>query len=206
MSACLQPGEHLCALGGDRQLIVCGPDAPNRAAIESFIRRIYRRRYGAQIKAFTPVLLGLLDEHEALIAAVGYRHASTEQLFLERYFDDPIEQVIAKTASTDLPRTGLAEVAHLVALRPGEGRHIMRALGTVLWTQGTRWIVSTVTQELRHLFLRVGITPLALGIASPERLGDSAQDWGSYYSHEPVVLAVQLQQALRLNPRTVAGV
>ena len=206
MPACLQHDEHATSLSSGRKLIVCDASHPDRGSVESFIQRIYQERYGARLQVFAPVLLGLTDEHDQLIAAVGYRLAETEPLFLERYFDQPIEQVIADVASTPLPRRFLAEVAHLVALRPGEGRHVMRALGEVLWAQGARWIVSTVTQELRHLFLRVGITPLALGIANPERMGESVSDWGSYYDHEPVVLAVQLQQALRLNPRKIGGV
>jgi hypothetical protein len=67
------------------------------------------------------------------------------------------------------------------------------------------WIVSTVTRELRHLFVRMGIAPLALGAADASCLGDDVKDWGSYYAHEPVVLAVQLQIAMRLNPRLVGG-
>jgi hypothetical protein len=50
---------------------------------------------------------------------------------------------------------------------------------------------------LRHLFVRIGVAPLALGTASPDALGDDANRWGSYYDHRPVVLAGHLQHALR---------
>jgi hypothetical protein len=49
-------------------------------------------------------------------------------------------------------------------------------------------VVCTLTAELRHLFLRIGITPLALGAADPDALGQDVGRWGSYYDHHPVVL------------------
>lgn len=59
------------------------------------------------------------------------------------------------------------------------------------------FIVGTLTSELRHLFLRLGVTPLALGTADPLALGEDGAQWGSYYEHRPVVLAGHLRQALR---------
>lgn len=187
------------------RLVVYQPQDPQRAEVEHFIQEIYQARYGASVKEFAPVLLGLKDEYERLVAAVGYRFAQAAPLFLEQYFDDPIEQVMSRNAGVDLSRAGLVEVAHLVAFKPGQGRRMMSELGTLLQSKGVTWIVSTVTKELRHLFVRMGIAPLALGTANADRLGDSARDWGRYYEHEPVVLAVQLQIAMRLSPRLVGG-
>jgi hypothetical protein len=149
--------------------------------------------------------VGLKDEHGQLVAAVGYRCAEANTLFLEQYFDAPIEQVMSRNAGVVLSRSGLVEVAHLVALKPGHGRRMMSELGALLQSKGVIWIVSTVTRELRHLFARMGIAPLALGAADARRLGCDVKDWGTYYAHEPVVLAVQLQIAMRLNPRLVGG-
>ena len=65
-------------------------------------------------------------------------------------------------------------------------------------------MVSTLTAELRHLFVRLGVTPLALGAADPQRLGELAARWGSYYEHQPVVLAGNLSQALNQLARRLA--
>ena len=70
-------------------------------------------------------------------------------------------------------------------------------MGPHLASQGFEWVVSTLTAELRHLFLRIGVTPLALGVADPVLLGEAARNWGRYYEHHPVVLAGHLPQALR---------
>lgn len=205
MRASLQIHKEALASECAPKLVVCERDDPERAEVESFIQSIYLERYGAHVHTFTPILLGLKDEHGQLVAAVGYRCADANALFLEQYFDAPIEQVMSRNAGVALPRLGLVEVAHLVALRPGQGRRMMSELGVLLQSKGVIWIVSTVTRELRHLFSRMGIVPLALGVADARCLGCDVQDWGSYYEHEPVVLAVQLQIAMRLSPRLVAG-
>jgi hypothetical protein len=61
---------------------------------------------------------------------------------------------------------------------------------------GFQWVASTLTKELRQLFIRIGITPLALGAANPIAQNADADRWGSYYDHRPVVLAGHLQRAL----------
>lgn len=205
MSACLHVSEEALVTYNAPRLVVYQPQDTQRIEIERFIQDIYQVRYGASVKEFAPFLVGLKDEHGQLVAAVGYRCAEAMPLFLEQYFDVPIEQVMSRNAGVDLSRAGLVEVAHLVALKPGQGRRMMSELGTLLQSKGVVWIVSTVTRELRHLFVRMGIAPLALGAADANRLGESVKDWGRYYEHEPVVLAVQLQIAMRLNPRLVGG-
>ena len=205
MLACLNHRDDRPTEALSSSLEVYTRETPGRAHVQDFVRDIYAERYGAHISEFAPVLLALRDAQGALIAAVGYRCAALEPLFLERYLDVPVEQALLGLGVPPSARHNMVEVAHLVALRPGEGRRMMAELGRWLGQQGTHWVVSTVTRELRHLFLRMGIAPLALGVADPERLGDRAGDWGSYYEHEPVVLAVALPQTARLRPRLVGG-
>ena len=57
-------------------------------------------------------------------------------------------------------------------------------------------MIGTLTQELRQLFLRLGIVPLPLAEADPARLGAEISRWGSYYDHRPVVLAGRIDLAL----------
>ena len=46
-----------------------------RAAVEAFIQAVYRDRYGALVRQFSPVLVSLCDESGDLVAAAGYRAA-----------------------------------------------------------------------------------------------------------------------------------
>jgi hypothetical protein len=178
------------------------PGDAGRAGVEEFIRSVYARRFGAHVTAFAPVLVSLHDPVDgSIVAAAGYRQASGSTLFLERYLDAPVEQVLARQGGDVPARAGIFEVGHLAAQRAGEGRRLIFLLGDHLAGVGAQWVVSTLTEELRHLFVRLGITPLALGRADPGVLGGTASQWGTYYDHHPVVLAGQVQQALRLLAR-----
>ena len=168
---------------------------PHRADVEAFIHRTYAQRYGADVQQFAPTLVSLHDE-AGVIAAAGYRSAGDGALFLERYFDVPIESLLANPTEVPPARDRIVEIGHLSAARAGEGRRLIQLLACHLQSQPVDWVVSTMTSGLRHMFLRLGITPLALGLADPEVLGDEAAQWGSYYEHHPVVLAGRLHQAL----------
>lgn len=169
-------------------------DDPDRPAVEAFIREVYRRRFGAVVRRFMPVLIGVYEDG-VLVAAAGYRLGS-EPLFLERYLDRPVDALLLAQGAV-VPRDAIAEVGHLAATRGGEGRQLIRRLGPHLARQNVQWVVSTLTQELHHLFERMGVQPLPLGAARPERLGLEAADWGSYYEHEPQVFAGNLAQSLQ---------
>lgn len=176
-------------------LVVHGRDDPRRAEVEAFVRDIFARRYGAQVQQFAPVLVSLQD-HGEIVAAAGYRSAADAPLFLERYLPSPVEALLAAQAVAQPARRSVVEVGHLAASRSGEGRRLIALLGPHLAAQGFQWVVGTLTTELRQLFVRIGVTPLALGTADPAALGAEAAHWGSYYDHRPVVLAGHLGQAL----------
>lgn len=172
------------------------PGDPRREEVEDFIRHVYAARYGANVRGFAPVLVSL-REGTQLVAAAGYRMGS-QPLFLERYLDEPVEALLARHGARPQARESIAEVGHLAATRAGEGRRLVLMLGPHLAQHRVEWVVSTLTQELRLLFSRMGVEPLVLGTADPTRLGSTeVEDWGSYYDHRPTVLAGHLPQALR---------
>ena len=172
-----------------------------RADVEHFIRAVYAERFAATVRHFAPCLVSLRDAEGQIVAAAGYRFAGAQSLFLERYLLEPVEAALARHAGAPASRDRIVEVGHLAARRAGEGRRLILLLGPHLAAQGARWVVSTLTEELRHLFVRIGVTPLALGAADPAVLGDEAADWGRYYEHRPVVLAGHLPLALRILAR-----
>jgi hypothetical protein len=196
---------HAVPTANTRRLATHGRQDPGRPAVESFIRRVFEARYGASLTTFAPVLVSLSDD-TGIVAAAGYRRADGGTLFLERYLDAPVEALLAQQAAASPARADIVEVGHLAAARAGEGRRLILQLGPHLAAQGFQWVVSTLTEELRQLFLRIGVAPLALGQADPRALGDDAAAWGRYYAHRPVVLAGHLPQALRrLQQRGLVG-
>jgi hypothetical protein len=121
------------------------------------------------------------------------------------YLPRPVEQMLAAHAEATPPRGRIVEVGHLAASRAGEGRRLVLMLGAHLRGLGCEWVVSTLTGELRQLFLRIGVVPLTLGVADPALLGAEAGNWGSYYDHSPVVLAGHLPKAMRHIARYAAS-
>jgi hypothetical protein len=164
-----------------------GTECPERARVEEFIRAVYREHYDARLSILAPTLVALRSGDE-ILAAAGYRSA-TERLFLERYLDAPVEVCLARSARDAPDRPAIVEVGHLAAARNGAGRLLMPLLGAHLAAAGFEWVVSTATEELRHLFRRLGLSPLVLGSADPSVLGADAGNWGSYYDHRPHVVA-----------------
>lgn len=183
-----------------------GAAEPGRAEVEDFIADVFARRFGAVVASFAPVLVTLRDPHDGqIVAAAGYRPAAHEPLFLESYLRGPVESVLAQHLHAGPARRDVVEIGHLSAVRAGAGRQLMIRLGEHLAHQGFRWIVCTLTQELRHLLPRLGITPLALAKADAGALDGDAAAWGSYYEHDPVVLAGDLAPALRRRRQRLAS-
>jgi hypothetical protein len=180
-------------------LAVHAVDDEERTSVEQFIHAVYRERYGARVRHYAPVLVSLRDESGRIIAAAGYRAADTGPLFLERYLPRRIETLLGREAG--VARQRIVEVGHLSAVQSGAGKRLIHLMGPHLASLGLEWVVSTLTQELQHLFVRLGITPLALGVADPALLGTDAAGWGSYYDHRPVVVAGRIDLALRVLQR-----
>lgn len=195
------PGPIPTCDGAGLRFGVHPPGEAQRPAVEALIRRVYAERYGARVGTLAPVLVSLQDpevepgEPPRVVAAAGYRFAG-QPLFLERYLDAPVEQLLAR-AGAPVPRERIVEVAHLAAERNGEGRRLILCMAQHFAKLPVDWVVSTLTAELRALFARMGIAPLALGLADPARLDGQVAEWGSYYDHHPVVLAGHLPLALR---------
>jgi Thermostable hemolysin len=169
--------------------------SPRRQETENFIRTVFARHYRADVSAFAPNLL-LLEQNERTIAATGWRAASDESLFLERYLDQPIEQAMAKLAGQPVARERIVEVGNLAAEKPGSSLHIILALAQHLDRLGYEWVVFTATQELIGIFSRLGLPLLALAPADPARLGDEAGHWGTYYDTRPIVVAGRIRVGL----------
>ncbi|QOF81958.1 thermostable hemolysin [Variovorax sp. 38R] len=187
------------------ELTMHGIGDARRGEVEALISEVYARRYGAKVPHFAPTLVGLRENGE-LLAAAGYRSAAQQTLFLERYLPAPVEVMLAAGADARPARRRIVEVGHLAANYGGEGRRLIQLLGPHLVAEGFDWVVGTVTKELRPMLVRLGVAPLSLGVADPGLLGEEAAHWGSYYEHQPVVLAAHLRRALRSYMARRAGV
>jgi len=160
-----------------------------RAELERFIAERFRKTYGAQVSHFCAHLRGARDEAGALQAAAGYTPAGSGALFLEHYLDRPVEAALAAATGKKVPRGRIAEVGNLVASGAGSGRCFLPVFGRHLIDLDYRWVVFTATREVRNLLERLSFPAYVLARALPERLPDRGAAWGSYYAHDPSVMA-----------------
>lgn len=165
---------------------------PGRAELELFVQRGFKQAHGADIQHFLPEMLGLYDGRATLDAAVGIRLASTGQLFLEQYLDEPMEAALAPRVG-EVSRGTLVEVGNLASLSAGGARLLIIAVTWLLAARGLRWVAFTGTSTLVNSFHRLGLEPMVLGHADAERLDDPGSNWGTYYEQRPQVFAGDIQ-------------
>jgi hypothetical protein len=163
------------------------PQDPQRAAFEAFIQQRFRIAHGADIRHFMPQLFGVSQANGELCAVAGVRLASDEPLFLERYLDHPIEPLISAAAAQPVDRRAIAEVGNLAASDTGSARLSIIAITWLLAMAGLEWVAFTGNIGLVNSFHRLGLKPVTLCAADPQRLGDERHHWGSYYESQPWV-------------------
>lgn len=179
----------------DNRITQIDADSPRRREVESFVRSIFARHYGASVTSFAPHLL-MLEQDAGIVAAAGWRGAGTGPLFLEHYLDRPIEAVVAQLIGRSVLREHIAEASNLASEKAGSSLHIFTDLAARLDLRGYEWVAFTATRELVGIFARLGLPLLVLGKADPARLGAAAAAWGRYYETEPIVVLGRIRHGL----------
>jgi hypothetical protein len=169
-----------------------------RAALQAFIRQVYLREFGARIPHFLPNLIGLYQADGQLVAACGLNLAASGPLYLEKYLDQPIEDLLTRHYSTQANRSNIMEVGNLAASNPGNGRMMFAAICLLLGHNGFDWVAFTGTTRLRNSFRHLSFDPVELGEASASQVGGDAVNWGRYYEHHPKVMAGDLSRGRRI--------
>lgn len=183
---------------GGRALKVVGylPWHEGRGRVERFIASRFRKAHGADVKTFLPTLISLETVAGEILAAIGVRSAQTEKLFLEQYLSHSIETEISHRSRAICSRRDVIEVGNLAGGQRGISRTFFAVLTAVLQDWGARWLACTGTAEVANVFHRLGIQPIELSAAHPDRLPNGSAGWGSYYEHQPVVMVGEIAAGL----------
>ncbi|OEC41501.1 hypothetical protein A7D27_13500 [Pseudomonas sp. 1D4] len=160
-------------------------DDPARAELEAFVHDRFEQAHDADVHHFLPELLALRDATGQLTAVAGMRVAASGPLFLERYLDASLEQSVAQAVGRPIDRVELVEVGNLSSLNAGNARLIIIAVTWLLAARDLRWVSFTGAAGLINSFRRLGLEPVQLAEADPERLGGDGANWGSYYALQP---------------------
>ncbi|MFT5400784.1 MAG: hypothetical protein ACI8XW_003595 [Gammaproteobacteria bacterium] len=169
-------------------LALVGKQSPNRRAVELSIMQKFERTYGAHLEHFLPDLIGLEISGE-LGAVVGMRSARDNDLFLEQYLDQPVEQAVAGAFMTPVDRDSIVEIGNLAANVPRLAYSLFAVLATVLSRAGYRWVACTATPQVASMLTRMNFSAAAICRADESRLESGSVDWGTYYSSRPQVMA-----------------
>lgn len=156
--------------------------------IKLFIQDVYFKHYKANIDVTYPFLMAVLDKNHNILSAVGFRYADLEELFLEQYLDDKIENILSEKYNTQITRDKIVEIGSLASAGKGMSKFLFIALATYLRKFDYYYAVMTGTSKLRRNFRKLNLKPAIICRASQDKLIDKKDEWGSYYDTNPKVM------------------
>lgn len=164
---------------------------PERQRVEDFIRAIYKQSYNADIEVNYPVLMSVRNANGDILAAVGFRYAKDESLFLEHYTQGSVEKLL------DCPRNEIVEIGNLASAGQGASAFLFAALASYLNNKDIRYAAITGTDFLHRYFERVGLKPRKICDADIKAVEHDTQNWGSYYDTQPRVLVGSVETGVK---------
>lgn len=164
-----------------------------RNEIETYISQRYSLAFDAHLDAFMPTFMALMEGDE-LRSLCGFRVASEEPLFLEQYLDISADTLISEAYGCEIRRNDLVEFGQLASFSRG-----FSALHFLLMTQylvesGYEWCIFTATDPLYAMMSRLGLDTIILAEADPQRIPNATDIWGTYYQHQPRIVAGNLKR------------
>ena len=169
-----------------------GPNDPTRKEVEAFIATVFSHVYGANITQFMPELVALRDQNGVLMAAFGMRNAEKEKLFLEQYFEMPVESLLQAKLGLTLDRNQITCIGNLAVANPRNAGVLIAHVIDHSLKIGVQWAVATAHHSLQNGLIKGGRDVYALCSADKIALPLEEQaNWGSYYQHLPQVVAIR---------------
>ncbi|HAU8296524.1 TPA: delta-VPH [Vibrio vulnificus] len=170
------------------------PQHPMWEAAIEYVQQRYELAFSAHLHQFMPAYLVLAHQGH-LLSLCGFRIAADEPLFLEQYLDQPAEHVLSQRFASDIQRSNLIEFGHLASFTKGTSPIHFYLMAEMLVSMGFEWCIFTATDPLHALMTRMGLEPQEIARADPNCLAN-AESWGSYYEHQPRILAGNLRKGL----------
>ena len=171
-----------------------------RAGVEHEIRAVYGERFTARLNTLPGTLVADVGDDGRVECAAGIRFGACG-LFSERYLDRLIDIVLEARFERPVDRRAIVEVCHLVSRRPGRSLRFVADIVAFAERIGAEWAIFTATRALRLLLRRAGLNMTELARALPEGVPNPS-DWGSYYDHDPRVMAVHRETSL-IHPKPI---
>ena len=173
-------------------------DSEGRKELETFIQSVFFDTHKALLNAYLPELFSAKNKDKKIVAAIGLRTFESSPIFLEKYLENPVDVSVSELAEKLVSRKKIVEVGNLASTCAGSSRLLIAFLINYLANNDLEWAVCTGTNAVRAVLKRMGVEFQLIKKADPEALGEDQYHWGSYYQHNPFVLAVNVPQALKI--------
>ncbi|VTR54948.1 Thermostable hemolysin [Serratia fonticola] len=98
-----------------------------------------------------------------LVGACGLNRADNAPLYLERYLDAPIEEVVAAQTGTILPRNRLVEIGNFACSESGNARIMFAAICRLLYENQLDYVAFTGTKKVEKYLPPVAPNPSGAG-------------------------------------------
>jgi len=177
-------------LGFDIQLASVG--SMHRNEIEAFIKQGFAKTYDAKISISTPYLLALSNGN--FKAALGIR-CGREDLFVEQYLSGRIEQQ-AVFMNNKVKRENIVEFSHLFSNAKRFTIPLFMVTAVSLFCLNHKYLVFSGTEKVIKLLNNAGVPSTFIGNADHTKIQPSTDNWGSYYSTNPKIMAVSLLEVM----------
>lgn len=166
---------------------------------KGLIKQAFTDKYGASISFFLPQILEI-EEDRLTAGALGAKYLdSRTSTYLEKYLEDPIENVLAKATQTCVARETLAEIGNFVAFKPGAARWLIISLCFILHSNQKSWAIFTARIELLNAFRKLGLPIQILAQADKMRLEENERkSWGCYYENGAWVAAANVTHSFTI--------
>ena len=173
---------------------VCSRE-PERQQVEEYISLKYREMHKATLSHFSSTLfVGTANQQTQV--AIGIEQLQSHQAFLEQYLEQPIEQTLKKITQQDVARNKIVEIGNLASQNMEYAKMIVAFLVFYLTLEEVEWAVCTGTIAVRYVLQQMGLHFQVLEKADPDVLGEAKKQWGNYYQQKPLVLAINVADAL----------
>ena len=196
-------GFNRSVIADERGVVLVGPEHRLRQRAESYIKRVYRKAFCAQVSHFSDQLLIKLDSRQRIVGVVGLTLAGEQPLFVEQYLSESVAGLLADADQSSgeagkqvISGQKIIEIGNLAMLDRCSVRQMICFLSEYLLEQRVDWVVFTARAELLDSFKRLDLPLTHLGDADPGQLADQKNSWGSYYAGSPVVVAGRLNDVL----------
>lgn len=161
----------------------------------ALVEQQYAQCFDASPNPDFPYFLGIEDSGGLPSAVIGARPARGGLTFCEHYLDHDLATALTSKTGMQIARGRVVELGNLAIRSRLQLIPLMKHVQQWAIAQGYDWIVFCLTRQLRAWFEHLGIRMITLAPARADRITAGPARWGSYYQHEPLVLAARVDQA-----------